>query len=114
MPTPGRADEEEGAQGPVRVGEPRAVAPDRVGDRLDRRLLAHDPLLELGLEVDVLLRLGGQHLGERECPVQVETTRAMSSSETSSRRSLPSALSLLSSVAELVELLLRLEEPCRT
>ena len=53
----GRAEEEEGADRPVRVGEPGARAAQRVGDRLDRLVLADHPLVEALLHVDQLLDL---------------------------------------------------------
>ena len=42
---PGRADEQEGADRPVRVLQPGARAPQRVRHGLDRLVLADDPVV---------------------------------------------------------------------
>ena len=53
----GRAEEDERADRPVRVLETGASAAKRVGYRLDRLLLADDPLVQALLHVDELLDL---------------------------------------------------------
>ena len=57
LPTPGGAQEQEAADGAVGVRQAGPGAPDGVGDDADGRLLAHDPLLEVLLEVEELLHL---------------------------------------------------------
>ena len=52
-----RAEEDERADRPVRVLQTRARAPERVGDGLDRRVLADDALVQPLLHVDELLDL---------------------------------------------------------
>ena len=52
---PGRPQEEETAERPVRVLEPGPGAPNRVGHRLDRFVLADDPLVQTVLHVQQLL-----------------------------------------------------------
>ena len=44
LPTPGRPEEDEGADRPARVAQAGPVAADRLGDRRDRLLLADDVL----------------------------------------------------------------------
>jgi hypothetical protein len=57
LPHAGGPEEEERADRPVRIGEPGARAAQRVGDGLDRLVLADDPLVEAPLHVDELLDL---------------------------------------------------------
>ena len=59
----GRAEEQEAADGLVRVGQACAVATDSAGDRRDRFVLADDALMQLVLEIDELLHLALHHLG---------------------------------------------------
>ena len=56
----GRAEEQEAADRPVRVAEPGAGAPYRLGHRLDRLVLADDPLVQVLLQREqaILLLLG--------------------------------------------------------
>ena len=58
-----RAEEHERARGPLRVLQSGARAADRLGDDLDRGVLADDALVELLLHAHQLLGLG---LGELE------------------------------------------------
>ena len=53
----GRPEEEERADRPVRVAQPRARAPDRAGDRLDGLVLPDHALVELRLEAEQALAL---------------------------------------------------------
>ena len=53
----GRPEEEEASGRPVRVAEPRARAANRLRDRLDRLLLAHDPAVQLLLQAQQALAL---------------------------------------------------------
>ena len=57
MPTPGRAEEEERADRPVRVGETRAGAADRVRDRGDRDVLTDHALVHHLFHAHELLHL---------------------------------------------------------
>ena len=56
----GRAEEEEGAGGPVRIGDARTSAADGIGDGGDGRALADQPLADLALEAQQLLGLALQ------------------------------------------------------
>ena len=62
----GRAEEQERADRPVRVAEPGARAAQRVGDGLDRLVLADDALVQALLHVDELLHLGLEQAGDRD------------------------------------------------
>ena len=55
------AEEEEGGEGPARVGQPGARAHDRVGDRPHRLGLPLDARGELRRQLQQLLRLGREH-----------------------------------------------------
>ena len=66
LPTPGRAEEQEAADRAVRVGEARARAAQRVGDRLDRLVLADDALVQALLHVDQLLDLALHQARDRD------------------------------------------------
>ena len=46
----GRAEEQEAAHRPVRVGQPGPGAADRLGDRVDRVVLADHPLVQVPLQ----------------------------------------------------------------
>src|SRR4051794_16239630 len=61
LPDSGRAEEDERARRPLRVLQAGPGAPDRLRDRLDRGLLADDPLVQLVLHAG---QLGGPPLGE--------------------------------------------------
>ena len=63
LPTPDRAQEDEGAGRPLRILEAGAAAADRLGDDLDGGVLADDALVELLLHAHQLGRLG---LGQLE------------------------------------------------
>src|SRR5215211_1082549 len=60
------ADEQEGSDRPVGVLEPGARAAQRVRNRLDRLVLADDPLVEALLHVDELLDLALHQLRDRD------------------------------------------------
>ena len=83
----GGPDEEERAQGPVGVGEPGSVAADGVGHGLDRRAPGPRPASRGCASRSTYFCASEASILDTGMPVQVETTRAMSSSETSSRRS---------------------------
>src|SRR6266853_1998260 len=57
----GGAEEEERAVGLVGVGEPRARAPDRVGDEVHRLVLADDALVELFFHREQLVAFALHH-----------------------------------------------------
>ena len=59
---PGRAKEEEAADGSLRITETRARAPDRLRDRGDRLFLSHDPAVQLLFELHQPLALLGCQL----------------------------------------------------
>lgn len=59
-------EEQEAADGLVRVGQARTVAADGAGNRRDGLILADDALMQLVLEVDELLHLALHHLGHRD------------------------------------------------
>jgi hypothetical protein len=59
---PGRAEEEEAPVGPVRISEPGARAPHRLGDRRHRFFLADDPPVELLFKPHQALSLLGRQL----------------------------------------------------
>ena len=82
----GRAEEEEAADRPVRVAESRARAPDRLGDRLDRLVLADDAVVQLLLQLAAGARAPRVVSWETGMPVARETTSAMSSAVTSGAR----------------------------
>src|SRR5690606_13226932 len=52
LPDACRAAEDEASDRPVGVLETRAAAPDRAADRLDRLVLADDPLVQFVLHLD--------------------------------------------------------------
>ena len=56
------AQEQEAANGPVRVGKPRAIAANGAGDRRDGLILAHDALVQLALQVNKLSHFALHHL----------------------------------------------------
>src|SRR4051812_1048316 len=62
----GRAEEDERAGRALGILEARARAADRLGDDLDRRVLAHDALVELLLHAHQLLGLGLGELEDRD------------------------------------------------
>ena len=64
----GGPEEEEGADGAVRVGQARARAADRVGHRHDGLALADHPLAQPLLHLDELLHLGLEQAGRPGCP----------------------------------------------
>ena len=66
LPTPVGPEEQEDADRAVGVGEPGARAPQRVGDRLDRLVLADDPLVQALLHVDQLLDLALHQARDRD------------------------------------------------
>ena len=66
LPTPGRAEEDERAGRALGVLEAGARAPDRLGDDLDRRVLADDALVELFLHAHQLRGLGLGQLEDRD------------------------------------------------
>ena len=61
-----RSEEEEGADRPVRVREPRARAADRVGDRADRFVLADDAAVQELFHADQLVDFALHELGDRD------------------------------------------------
>ena len=63
---PGRAEEDEGADRPVRVLEPRARAAERVGHGLDGLVLPDHPLVQALLHVDELLDLALEQARDRD------------------------------------------------
>ena len=66
LPDAGRAEEDERADRPVRVLEPRAGAAECVRDRRDRLVLADDALVQPLLHVDQLLRLALEQPVDRD------------------------------------------------
>ena len=62
----GRTEEQEAADGPVRVGEPRACAPYGFGHRLDRLFLADDALVDLAFQAQQALTLLLGELAHRD------------------------------------------------
>ena len=74
----GRAEEEEAAVGTARVGQPGAGAPDRLRDRLDRLVLADDPLMQAAARASSAAR-APRVSWETGMPVLRETISAMSS-----------------------------------
>jgi hypothetical protein len=83
---PGGAEEDERPDRPARVLDPGAGADDRVGDELDRLVLADDTLVQDLVETQQLLALASISRATG-MPVQRATTWAISSSVTSSRSS---------------------------
>jgi hypothetical protein len=63
LPNAGRPEEQERRAAAAR-GEARARAEDRVGDRHDGRVLADDAPVELVAELEQLLALRGEELGD--------------------------------------------------
>ena len=63
---PGGAQEDEGADGPVGIGEACPPAPHRVGDGADGIVLPDHAVVEAFLDVEQLLDLALQHLGDRD------------------------------------------------
>ncbi len=61
----GRAQEQERAAGPVRVGQAGTRTAHRVGDDLDRLFLAHHPLMQHVLHAQQLVALAFQHAVDR-------------------------------------------------
>ena len=59
----GRSQEDEGADGPVRIFQTGASPHDRLGNRLDGLVLADDAQVEFVLEVEQLLHFPFQKLG---------------------------------------------------
>ena len=88
-----RPGEEEGADGPLRQAEPRAVHLDRLRDPLDRRVLAVDLGLELAFEVREPLAIVGLHPLRGGMRAMVASTASMSLLRT--RRLTPLTLALL-------------------
>ena len=62
----GRPQEDERADGPIRILQPGAGADDRLGHRGDRLVLADDALVQLFLQVQQLLHLAFQQLRHRD------------------------------------------------
>ena len=62
----GRAQEQEGADGAVRVGDPRPGAEDGLADQAHGLVLTHDPPVEDVLQVEQLLPLALHQLGHRD------------------------------------------------
>jgi hypothetical protein len=62
LPDAGRAKEQEAADWSLRIAETRARAPDRLCDRGDGLLLAHDPTVQLLFEFDQPLAFLGRQL----------------------------------------------------
>ena len=86
LPTPVGPEEEERADRAVRVLQAGARAAQRVGDGLDRLVLADDALVQALLHVDELLRPRPRAACDTGMPVHLATTSATSSSSTSSLR----------------------------
>lgn len=63
---PGRAEEQERTDRPVRIGQPRTAAANRIGDRADRFVLANNPRMQLLLQAQQLVALPFQHSGDRD------------------------------------------------
>ena len=83
----GRAEEDERADGPLRILDARPSADDRVSDQLDRFVLTDDPRWRISSRRSQLLRSPSTSL-VTGMPVHLETISAISSSVTSSRSSL--------------------------
>ena len=66
LPTPVGPEEQERAVGPVRIGETRARAADRVGDEAHRLVLADHALVQRVLHLQELLALALHHLRHRD------------------------------------------------
>ena len=62
----GRSQEDEAADGTVGVLQSRARAQHRLGDRLHRLVLADHPLVQFLFQVQQLLQLAFQQLGDRD------------------------------------------------
>ena len=75
---PGRAEEQERADRPVRVAEPGPWPAHRLGDRLDRLVLADDPLVQRSSSRSSRSRSSSVSW-DTGMPVARETTSAMSS-----------------------------------
>ena len=65
LPTPVGPEEHERADRPIRILQAAAAAADRVGDRLDRFVLADDALVQAVFHDQQLGPLGFQHAGDR-------------------------------------------------
>src|SRR3954449_8678885 len=61
---PGRAEEQEGPQRPVALGEPDPRTADGLRDDLDGLVLADDPLVQVGFEILQALELAGDELAD--------------------------------------------------
>ena len=110
----GRAEEQERADRPVRVGQAGAAAADGVGHRGDRVVLADDPLVQHVLEADELVHLAFHEPADTGTPVHLATTSAMSSSSTSSFSICCVGLELVEARGRLVDLALELGHLCRS